>query len=65
MSHGRISVLLIIVLAVVALSPANLHAQDAEKRDTHEMHRLHNDPRAYIGVLEDPKRDDYQKPQQG
>jgi ubiquinone/menaquinone biosynthesis C-methylase UbiE len=26
------------------------------------MHRLHRDPKAYIGALEDPKRDAYQKP---
>jgi ubiquinone/menaquinone biosynthesis C-methylase UbiE len=26
------------------------------------MHRLHNDPKAYIGMLDDPKRDAYQKP---
>jgi ubiquinone/menaquinone biosynthesis C-methylase UbiE len=26
------------------------------------MHRLHNDPKAYIGALEDPQRDAYQKP---
>ena len=56
--------LFVIVLAVFALSPARLVAQDAVKRELHEMHRLHNDPKAYIGSLEDPKRDDYQKPQQ-
>jgi ubiquinone/menaquinone biosynthesis C-methylase UbiE len=26
------------------------------------MHRLHSDPKAYIGALEDPQRDAYQKP---
>ena len=26
------------------------------------MHGLHNDPKSYIGALEDPKRDAYQKP---
>jgi predicted methyltransferase len=26
------------------------------------MHELHNDPKSYIGALEDPKRDTYQKP---
>jgi len=26
------------------------------------MHRLHRDPKSYIGALEDPKRDLYQKP---
>jgi ubiquinone/menaquinone biosynthesis C-methylase UbiE len=38
------------------------HAQDAVKRDEHQMHRLHRDPKSYIGMLEDPKRDAYQKP---
>lgn len=27
-----------------------------------EMHKLHNDPKAYIALLEDPARDAYQKP---
>ncbi len=27
-----------------------------------EMHRLHQDSKAYIAFLEDPKRDEYQKP---
>ena len=26
------------------------------------MHQLHGDSKAYIGMLEDPKRDVYQKP---
>lgn len=51
-----------ISLIAVALLPANLAAQDAVKRDSHEMHRLHKDPKAYIGMLDDPKRDAYQKP---
>jgi ubiquinone/menaquinone biosynthesis C-methylase UbiE len=42
--------------------PSAVHAQDAVKRDDHQMHRLHNDPKAYIGALEDPQRDAYQKP---
>lgn len=37
-------------------------AQDSVKRDAHQMHRLHTDPKSYIGALEDPKRDAYQKP---
>src|SRR5262245_18931142 len=41
-----------------------LAAQDAVRRDQHEMHRLHKDPKAYIEMLEDPKRDAYQKPQE-
>ena len=38
------------------------HGQDPVKRDDHQMHKLHRDPKAYIGTLEDPKRDAYQKP---
>lgn len=48
--------------ALLLLLPPSLAAQDAIKRDAHEMHRLHADPKAYIGALEDPKRDEYQKP---
>ena len=54
--------LLIIILAALALVPANLTAQDAVSRDASQMHRLHKDPKAYIGALEDPQRDTYQKP---
>ena len=49
------------VLTVLVL-PLPVHAQDAAKRDPHQMHELHNDPKSYIGALEDPKRDAYQKP---
>jgi ubiquinone/menaquinone biosynthesis C-methylase UbiE len=42
--------------------PSAVYAQDAVKRDDHQMHRLHGDPKAYISALEDPKRDAYQKP---
>ena len=51
-----------VFLVALILSPAFLWAQDAVKRDEHQMHGLHNDPKAYIGSLEDPKRDAYQKP---
>jgi ubiquinone/menaquinone biosynthesis C-methylase UbiE len=51
-------VLLIILTGALVLWSAGL----AVKRDSHEMHRLHNDPKAYIRALEDPKRDAYQKP---
>ena len=37
-------------------------AQDSTNRDMHEMHRLHQDPKAYIAILDDPARDAYQKP---
>jgi hypothetical protein len=36
-------------------------AQDHTRRDAHEMHRLHQDPQAYIAILDDPQRDTYQK----
>src|SRR5439155_26257909 len=41
--------------------PALVLAQDNTKRDIHEMHRLHQDSKAYIAMLDDPKRDAYQK----
>jgi len=47
-----------------ALMPIIVFAQDAVQRDPHQMRGLHNDPMAYIGSLEDPKRDAYQKPQE-
>jgi ubiquinone/menaquinone biosynthesis C-methylase UbiE len=46
---------------ILALSVAS---QSAVPQNEHEMHRLHSDPKAYIGALEDPKRDAYQKPQE-
>ena len=46
------------------LIPATISAQDRVQRDQHQMHRLHRDPKSYIGALEDPKRDLYQKPQE-
>ena len=53
--------LLLSFLSLVLVS-VSVHAQDAAKRDPHQMHELHNDPKSYIGALEDPKRDAYQKP---
>ena len=47
-----------------ALMPIIVFAQDAVQRDQRQMHGLHNDPKAYIGALDDPKRDAYQKPQE-
>jgi arsenite methyltransferase len=46
------------------LFPATISAQDAVKRDEQQMHRLHTDPKLYLGALDDPKRDAYQKPQE-
>ncbi len=39
--------------------------QDSKQRDMHEMHRLHQDPKAYIAMLDDPARDANQKPHEG
>jgi ubiquinone/menaquinone biosynthesis C-methylase UbiE len=54
--------MLMLIAVVLVLCPARLVAQDGVKRDPHQMHRLHNDPSAYIGALNDAKRDTYQKP---
>jgi ubiquinone/menaquinone biosynthesis C-methylase UbiE len=50
------------ICSSLLLLTVSSHAQDAFKRDEHQMQRLHRDPNAYIGALEDPKRDAYQKP---
>jgi arsenite methyltransferase len=52
----------IFLLFTLLIFPSAATPQDAIKRDEHQMHRLHRDPKAYIGVLQDPKRDAYQKP---
>lgn len=44
------------------LLPALALSQDSTNRNMHEMHRLHQDSKAYIAMLDDPKRDAYQKP---
>ena len=56
-SMNSVFLLLTLLIFPVAATP-----QDAIKRDEHQMHRLHRDPKAYIGALKDPKRDAYQKP---
>jgi arsenite methyltransferase len=53
------SCLLLVVAMVWAFAGV---AQDATHRDLHQMHQLHQDPKAYIAMLEDPARDAYQKP---
>jgi arsenite methyltransferase len=53
-----------LLLVFLILAPAATRAQDTRQRSPHEMHGLHNDPKAYIGALEDPQRDAYQKPQE-
>jgi arsenite methyltransferase len=54
----KVLVILLALLAVRSSAPA----QDAVKRDHRQMHQLHRDSKAYIDMLEDPKRDAYQKP---
>ena len=50
-------------LAIVIFAPAFLGAQGQVKPLTQEeMHKLHQDPKAFIAALEDPERDAYQKP---
>jgi ubiquinone/menaquinone biosynthesis C-methylase UbiE len=49
-------------LLIGLILQACLAAQDHAPRDMHEMHLLHQDPKAYVAMLDDPKRDAYQKP---
>ncbi len=49
-------------LAVFLFLQTVLTAQERPTRTMEEMHRLHQDSKAYISFLEDPKRDEYQKP---
>jgi ubiquinone/menaquinone biosynthesis C-methylase UbiE len=51
-----------IALAVLLSSCVFGAPQNPRKPSMEEMHRLHQDSKAYIAVLEDPKRDQYQKP---
>ena len=53
---------LVLLFFTLLILPLTVTAQEPVKRDDHQMHRLHRDPKAYIGALEDPKRDAYQKP---
>ncbi len=49
-------------LSVLLLSPAFAAGQNPHVSTAQEMHRLHQDSKAYIAMLEDPARDAYQKP---
>ena len=49
----------LLAAALVAL-PSLAFAQTATTQA--EMHKLHSDPKAYANALDDPKRDEYQKP---
>jgi len=52
-----------LLLTLVSLSlTVTVLAQDTASRDQQQMHQLHNNPKAYMNALEDPKRDQYQKP---
>jgi arsenite methyltransferase len=51
-----------IALAALIFLPAYLAAQNPGKLTPEEMHKLHQDSKAYIALLEDPQRDAYQKP---
>jgi ubiquinone/menaquinone biosynthesis C-methylase UbiE len=50
-----------ILLGISAIVPVLALAQNPPK-SMEEMHRLHQDSKAYIAMLEDPARDAYQKP---
>lgn len=58
MNMTRVEALVGVGLAFGAFA----HGQDARPRSHEEMHRLHQDPAAYVAMLEDPARDAYQKP---
>lgn len=50
------------VVSLVLALGVNAAAQETKPLSPEEMHRLHQDPKAYIAMLEDPARDAYQKP---
>jgi ubiquinone/menaquinone biosynthesis C-methylase UbiE len=54
---------LLVISCVAALSvfPVGLDGQ-SKPMTVEEMHKLHQDPKAYIALLDDPARDAYQKP---
>ena len=52
------------LLLTLTLCTASLQGQDRLKRDPQELHQLHQNSKSYIAFLEDPQRDEYQKPQE-
>jgi ubiquinone/menaquinone biosynthesis C-methylase UbiE len=52
----------LLALALPYLLLQTVVAQDKKQRDMHQMHMRHQDPKAYIAMLDDPERDKYQKP---
>lgn len=53
--------LVISCLSALSVFPAGLAGQ-SKPMTMEEMHKLHQDPKAYIALLDDPARDAYQKP---
>lgn len=51
-----------IAISALILLPPFLAAQNHGKLTQEEMHKLHQDSKAYIALLEEPQRDAYQKP---
>ena len=51
-----------LLIAVLLSCGIDVVAQDQIKRDSQTLHALHDDPKAYIAFLDDPARDEYQKP---
>ncbi len=50
----------VVMAAILAQSIGR--AQNRPLQSAQDVHRLHSDSKAYIAFLEDPKRDEYQKP---
>jgi len=48
----------VLAFTLVPSPPARAQAPGGQ----HGVHQLHEDPKAYIAALEDPRRDEYQKP---
>ena len=55
---------LLVMLVGLAVAQAPAVAQSSLLSSTQEMNRLHQNSKAYIAHLEDPKRDAYQRPQE-
>lgn len=58
----RLAMKSLLALSVAVLLLQTVSAQDNKPQNTNEMHRLHQDSKAYIAMLDDPARDTYQKP---
>lgn len=57
----RLVVISCVAAATLGLLPSGLAGQ-SKPMTMEEMHKLHQDSKAYIALLEDPARDAYQKP---